>query len=196
MVAVGRFGLELAPGGLRLAQGLVNTTLSRNQGEPDLDLLSDTGTANDWAAPSLAEWAAATGHTAPRLTLRRDDLPPLRRVREVLRRRLRANAAHVDAPDEPIAAGAFDLDLTLTLHADGRIDYAPAGSGWRQLASLAVTEVLLAQAAGTLPRLKTCAALDCGAGFYDASPNRTRVWHDTKMCGNAPNLRASRARRG
>ena len=49
--------------------------------------------------------------------------------------------------------------------------------------------------AGTWPRLKTCAYRPCGACFYDSSPNRARVWHDTKMCGNIINLRASRARK-
>ena len=190
-MVVGRFGLERAPGGLRLVQSLVNTTLADNRDKPDLDLLADTVTANDWATRSLAEWAAATGQAAPRVTLCRDDLPPLRELRDLLRRWLRADAAHVDAPREPIASAPFDTEVALRLHADGRVDYhAP------DVAGLVVIETLLARAAGTLPRLKACAALHCGACFYDASPSRTRVWHDTKMCGNVPNLRASRARRG
>lgn len=194
-MVVGRFGLEQAPAGLRLAQSLVNTTLADNHDKPDLDLLADTVTANDWVARGLADWSAATERVAPRVSLRRDDLPPLRELRELLRQWLRADAAHVDAPRAPIGATPFDVDITLSLHADGRIDYGATGPGWRQVAGLVVVEVLLAGAAGTLPRLKTCAAVHCGACFYDASPNRSRAWHDTKMCGNVPNLRASRARR-
>jgi predicted RNA-binding Zn ribbon-like protein len=193
-VAVGRFGLEQAPAGLRLAQSLVNTTLADNQLKPDLDLLADTVTANDWVTRGLADWSAATGQAAPRLSLRKDDLPPLRELREVLRQWSRADAAHVDAAREPISARQFDVDVTLSMAADGGIAYGATGPAWRQVAGLVVVEVLLARAAGTLPRLKSCAAPHCGACVYDASPNRSRAWHDTKMCGNVPNLRASRAR--
>jgi hypothetical protein len=31
--------------------------------------------------------------------------------------------------------------------------------------------------------------------FYDSSKNQARVWHNTAVCGNLINLRASRARR-
>ncbi|MFF1285457.1 CGNR zinc finger domain-containing protein [Streptomyces sp. NPDC058299] len=43
--------------------------------------------------------------------------------------------------------------------------------------------------------MKTCRNPACGEAFYDRSRNGTRVWHDMKTCGNALNLRASRARR-
>ncbi|MFI6076338.1 CGNR zinc finger domain-containing protein [Actinoplanes sp. NPDC051343] len=75
------------------------------------------------------------------------------------------------------------------------MQYRPAGEDGRAIAELVAAEILLAQARGTWPHLKTCANLACGVCFYDTSPNRSRVWHDTKTCGNVSNLRASRARR-
>ena len=184
----GRFGLDLAPGGLRLAQSLINTSLSGKQNDPEHDLLTRTAAANDWAHQALAEWSAATGQPAPRISLRAADLEPLRAVREQLRQLLRAKAAHVERPAES-AFEPREVGIRLSLSADGRLGYAADVPG------LVVMELVLARAAGSLSRLKTCAAHACGACFYDGSPNRTRAWHDTKMCGNGPNLRASRAHR-
>ena len=56
-------------------------------------------------------------------------------------------------------------------------------------------EVFLAQRADTWKRLKLCHKAACSSAFYDRSKNNSGVWHDVKMCGNAANLRASRARR-
>ncbi|MEV6823733.1 CGNR zinc finger domain-containing protein [Amycolatopsis sp. NPDC051102] len=194
-VEVGRFGLEPAPGGLRLVQSLVNTSLSGHQGDPEQDLLAKPGTANEWLSRALAEWSAVTGQHVAARTVRRADLEALGAFREQLRQALRAHAAHIEAPAlrEPGAVSTFDIGVTF--HADGQLGYGTSASGWQQVAGLATAELLLARAAGTLTRLKTCSAPECGACFYDGSPNRIRVWHNTQMCGNLPNLRASRARR-
>jgi len=63
------------------------------------------------------------------------------------------------------------------------------------LASVVWGETLLAQRADTWRRLKLCRNAVCNSAFYDRSKNNSGVWHDVKMCGNAANLRASRARR-
>ncbi len=76
-----------------------------------------------------------------------------------------------------------------------RAAYLPAGSGADRVAGLVLTELVIASRTGRLRRLKTCANRACGAAFYDGSPGATRTWHDVKTCGNAANLRASRARR-
>jgi predicted RNA-binding Zn ribbon-like protein len=86
-------------------------------------------------------------------------------------------------------------ELRLVVAPDGRMRYLPASVDVRAIAELVAAETLLAQARDTWPHLKTCANPACGVCFYDTSPNRSRVWHDTKTCGNASNLRASRARR-
>lgn len=187
--AVGRFGLEPAPGGLRLVQDLVNTSLSARQGDSEQDELADLSTATAWLGQALAEWSAATGRPLPDISLRQRDLGALRTLREQLRQSLRATAEHVDPVPHPGPAAGVSSDVRLTLRADGQVDYT-AG-----LAGLISVEMLLAGATGTLSRLKSCAAPACGACFYDGSPNRARAWHNTKMCGNVPNLRASRARR-
>lgn len=194
-VNVGRFGLEPAPGGLRLVQSLINTSLSDHQGKPDHDLLTQPGTATEWLSQALTEWSEVTGQHATSKTLRRTDLEALRTFREQLRHALRAPAAHIQPPPPQQPGTASTFDIVVTLHPDGHPGYSTAAPGWQQVAGLATTELLLARAAGTGPRLKTCAAPECGACFYDESPNRIRVWHNTQMCGNLPNLRASRARR-
>jgi hypothetical protein len=188
----GRFGLTLAPGGLRLAQELVNTAL--DELEDAEDQLAEPAAANAWLGDALARWAEATGRSVPDLTLGEDDLPSLRRLRERLRQTTRAQAEHLEPPSvAPVEK--LMLDIRLGLEPDGGVEYVPVEQGWRGLGALVAMELLLARSNGTLSRLKSCAGTTCGVSFYDESRNQARVWHDSKVCGNAPNLRASRARR-
>ncbi|MBW8698697.1 hypothetical protein MBT84_03790 [Streptomyces sp. MBT84] len=66
---------------------------------------------------------------------------------------------------------------------------------WRRVAAPALVEVLQAQRAGTWHRLKPCRNDRCGTAFFDRSRNNSGVWHDVRVCGNAANPRACRARR-
>lgn len=43
-------------------------------------------------------------------------------------------------------------------------------------------------------RLKTCANPDCGWLFYDDSPAQSRIWCDSRACGNLMKVRRFRAR--
>jgi predicted RNA-binding Zn ribbon-like protein len=192
---VGRFGLEPAPGGLRLGQDLINTALSGLQGDADQDHLADLESANSWLRTALDAWAEAAGEKAPDLALKQKDLAPLRQLRERVRQTQRADAAHVEPAPDNGTGDLADFEVRIALGPDGRVGYGPVAAGWQGVAGLISIELLLAQNTGSLNRLKTCAAPECGACFYDGSPNRSRVWHNTAMCGNAPNLRASRARR-
>lgn len=70
----------------------------------------------------------------------------------------------------------------------------PRGTGWRRVAALALIEVFLAQQTGAWQRLKMCRNDRCGTMFFDRSRNISGVWHNVKICGNAANLRAYRAR--
>jgi predicted RNA-binding Zn ribbon-like protein len=189
-VLVGRFGLTPAPGGLRFVQDLVNTSLAEPGGGAQADLLGSPGAARAWLSEALAAWSAATGSPVLAADLDEPDLTALRDHRELLRETLRAGAGRPPGPSRDITAR-----ILLTAAPDGSIRYEPLESGWRAVRALAAAESLIGQAAGTWPRLKTCAYPPCGACFYDSSPNRARVWHDTKLCGNITNLRASRARR-
>ncbi|MGV9563808.1 CGNR zinc finger domain-containing protein [Streptomyces sp. NPDC003480] len=62
------------------------------------------------------------------------------------------------------------------------------------MAALALIEVFLAQQTGAWQRLKMCRNDRCGTMFFDRSRNISGVWHNVKICGNAANLRAYRAR--
>ena len=195
-----RSGLAPAPGGLRFVQDLVNTSLAVSSARPDL--LAGLGTARAWLTQALGEWSAAAGWPAPAIELDESDLPALRDHRELLRGSLRAapgTPATPGAPDTLATAPGPSREITakvlLSVTADGDVRYEPLEPGWRAVRALTSAETLLARAAGTWPRLKTCAYRPCGACFYDSSPNRARVWHDTKLCGNIINLRASRARK-
>jgi predicted RNA-binding Zn ribbon-like protein len=192
-----RFWLSPAPAGLRFVQDLVNTALAAPGKPTRPDLLTDLGSARSWLSDALAAWSAATGSPAPAIDLDESDLAPLRDHRELLRAVLRATpgadtaaSASVPGPSRDIAA-----KVLLTVTPDGGVRYEPLESGWRAVRALTSAETLLAGAAGTAPRLKACAYPPCGLCFYDSSPNRTRVWHNTKTCGNVTNLRASRSRR-
>ncbi|QIQ01573.1 CGNR zinc finger domain-containing protein [Streptomyces liangshanensis] len=213
---MGRFNLVPAPAGLRLAQDLVNTTLRERAGDPGSDHLADSEAAQAWLGRALADWADATGSPVPEVELERSDLARLGELREGLRERIRASATSTSAggatTDRSYSRSAGDgsgnlalsaepgfleraADVRLTIASDGRVSYRPLGVGASAVAGLIAVEILLAQTAGTWGRLKTCARPECGACFYDSSPNRSRAWHNTKTCGNLSNLRASRARK-
>jgi predicted RNA-binding Zn ribbon-like protein len=183
-----RMGLDPAPGGLGLVQDLVNTSLAD---DPALapDLLATLDGAQAWLGAALAAWSAATRRPAPEILLAEADLEPMRVLREQIRALLRRDHG---APAD-VGAGAASR-IELALDTEGVVAYQPIGRGWKALAGLVYAELWLAQAAGTRERLKTCDKPTCRAAFYDRSRNSSRVWHDTKMCGNAINLRASRAR--
>jgi predicted RNA-binding Zn ribbon-like protein len=195
-----------APDGLRFVQDLVNTAVESRAYDPVHDRLASPRAAREWLRGALEGWAAATGSTAPVITLRPDELAGVQELRERLRAALRATAANAEAPTGGAAAGggsegggpgfvALGGDLKLAAGRDGRVRYLPASADARAIAELVAAETLLAQARGTWPLLKACANPVCGVCFYDTSPNRSRVWHDTRICGNRTNLRASRARR-
>lgn len=194
--SAGRPGLAPAPRGLRFVQDLVNTALAGHSDGGRPDLLADAASADAWLRRALGAWSAVTGSPAPAIGLDEADLPALRDHRELLRESLRAAPAGPPLPGPAVAPSReISAKVLLAVAPDGTVRYEPFESGWRAIRALTSAETLLAQAAGTWPRLKACAYPPCGACFYDSSPNRTRVWHDTKLCGNLTNLRASRARK-
>jgi predicted RNA-binding Zn ribbon-like protein len=167
----------------------VNTSLAQPDDTGRPDFLAETDSARAWLGEALAAWSAATESPALSADLDEPDLVALRDHRELLRASLRAGQEVLPAPSLEISSR-----ILLTAAPGGVMRYEPLESGWRAIRALASAEALLAQAGGTWPRLKTCAYPSCGACFYDSSPNRTRMWHDTKLCGNITNLRAYRSR--
>ena len=179
-----RYGLAPAPGGLGLVQDFLNTIRIQDYGS---DLLADTALAREWAANAVRTWSAQRGGDAQPPSLNDADLPKLRALRDTI--------AKLVAGQPPDGRGIGSISASFALSDTGEVRLEPAGSGWRWLASTLWTEILLGQRADTWRRIKQCHSHHCGSTFYDRSKNNSGVWHNVKTCGNAENLRASRARR-
>lgn len=182
-----RYGLAPAPGGLGLVQEFLNTAGIEGYGP---DLLVDTAVAGDWVAGAVRTWSAVRGLDVAPPRLSAADLSILRALREAIAQLV------AGAPPTARRAGAdAATPASLTLSETGEVRLEPAGTGWRWLASALWAEILLSQHDGTWRRIKRCHNPRCASTFYDRSKNNSGVWHDVKTCGNAANLRASRARR-
>ncbi|WP_371526046.1 CGNR zinc finger domain-containing protein [Streptomyces sp. NBC_01283] len=177
------------PGGLGLVQDLLNTVPSCRPEEDDL--LGDVTAAQAWVSVALPTWAERTGRASVRLTLTEEDLPRLRQLREQMRRALLARCGTTSGETARFTSCALQVNL----HGDAALTTEPEGEGWRWLTSAILCEALLAQTTGEWRRLKICRNEQCGRAFYDRSRNNSGVWHSTRGCGNAANLRASRQRR-
>jgi predicted RNA-binding Zn ribbon-like protein len=79
---------------------------------------------------------------------------------------------------------------------DGQLALSAEGLGWHEVAGTLLGDILVAKQHEVWTRVKACRNPLCSVAFYDRS-NRSRVWfgHNTSVCGNQINLRASRARR-
>jgi predicted RNA-binding Zn ribbon-like protein len=182
--ATERFGLVSAPGGLGLVQDIINT--AARGGEPDL--LADLDSAQGWVNQTLARWATAVDREPVEIVLQPGDQEALRDLRSDVSRAV----ARADLDASRISRSG---SLAARLGNDGQVVLEPRGERVRNFASTMLLECFLAQRLDTWRRLKTCKNDRCQAAFYDRSRNNSGVWHDVKVCGNAPNLRASRARR-
>jgi predicted RNA-binding Zn ribbon-like protein len=184
--ATERYAVASAPGGLALVQDLLNTIPAGRPRKPDL--LADHTAAAGWAADALATWAAAEGHDPSDPGVRPGDLETLTALRTELARLL-------DGSDPSRAPAVRSAALAVRLGEGGELTLEPRGHGVRRLVAAVLLECFLARRAGTLGRLKRCRYEPCSVAFYDRSRNNSGVWHDVRVCGNAVNLRASRARR-
>jgi predicted RNA-binding Zn ribbon-like protein len=179
-----RYELTPAPGGLGLVQDFLNTVRIQDYGP---DLLADAAVAGDWAAGAVRTWATVRGLDVQPPPLGEADVAKLRALRDAIARLVAGE------PQTGRTTGAASASLTLSETGEVRLE--PAGTGWRWLASALWGEILLSQRDGTWRRVKQCHNPGCASTFYDRSKNNSGVWHDVKTCGNAANLRASRARR-
>jgi predicted RNA-binding Zn ribbon-like protein len=182
--ATERYAAAPAPVSLQRVQSFLNT---RSAGLPvKPDLLASPASANRWLR--TLEWPRT-----PRLTA--DDLTPLRELREALQAQLEAGPDVPATAHQPDLAHHLDqLRWKMTLK-DGRLALSADGAGWHQIAGTVISDILVAQQHELWPRLKACRNRVCSVIFYDSSKNQARVWHNTAVCGNLINLRASRARR-
>ncbi|MFC8247749.1 CGNR zinc finger domain-containing protein [Streptomyces chartreusis] len=190
--ATERFGMESAPGGLALVQDLLNTIGVGGPSHPDL--LQAVQSAQEWLNAALERWAESTGAgLPPGIALTERDLTRLRALRNRLRGGLNHQSPSSPEPARPGSEPTGSLLLTLT--SDDRIEVRPEGRGGRWVISALLGETYDAQRNDTWRRLKICRYEKCAVAFYDRSRNNSGVWHDVRICGNAVNLRASRARR-
>ena len=118
-----------------------------------------------------------------------------RKAARLTLRLLRSQIASLLSGDVESSDGMGAVSTSFGLSETGQLRLEPAGDGWQWLASALWGETLLSQATDTWRRLKQCRNPACRSAFYDRSKNGSGVWHNVKTCGNAANLRASRARR-
>jgi predicted RNA-binding Zn ribbon-like protein len=187
--AIDRYGLAHAPDGLALVQDLLNTVPA---GRPRADdLLSDVESASAWAEQALHSWAVSAGQPVEPLTIAESDVDALRILRTDLRTVLDGTGETRNARAQTLRSVTVGAEL----RRDGTVAFAPRGEGWRRIASAVLIEIAAAQKVDVWRRLKICRNERCAVAFYDRSRNNSGVWHDVRVCGNAVNLRASRARR-
>jgi predicted RNA-binding Zn ribbon-like protein len=183
-----RFGLAVAPGGVALIQDFLNTKAIADFP----DLLADPALARSWATDAVRAWSATRDHDVHPPALNAADVAKLRVLRATITGLMSEDTD--DRPADARPALGF-ASASLGLSDTGEVRLEPAGRGWRWLASALWGEILLSQQTGSWGRLKQCHNPDCRSVFYDRSKNSSGVWHNVKTCGNAANLRASRARR-
>lgn len=193
-VAIDRYGLGHAPGGLALVQDLLNT-ISAGRPRTD-DLLSHAESASTWARQALLSWSLTAGLPVEPLTLGEADVDALRNMRTDLETALHGPALKDTGETRDATAETLrSVTVGAQLRRDGTVALVPRGDGWRRVASAVFIEIAGAQQADVWRRLKICRNERCRVAFYDRSRNNSGVWHDVRVCGNAANLRASRARR-
>lgn len=182
-----RYRKTPAPGGLALVHDFLNTIGIGSYGP---DLLSEAGLAQEWIHTAVRAWSESRGSDVQPPELGEADLAKLRALRDTI-----ANMVAGESPDGRAIASGRPTSASFALSESGEVRLEPAGTGWRWLASALWGEILLSQRADTWRRLKSCHNHQCGSTFFDRSKNNSGVWCDVKTCGNAANLRASRARR-
>ncbi len=164
-----------APGSLELVRQFANTLdLYR-----DRDLLAD------------ADQARATLKTMGLLRdgepFGDDELAHARAFRAAVR------SVFIDDGLAP-GAGMPALEFRVSLLGLGRIRAEPTGSGlWGRLSDLSI-DLLLADRAGQLSRMKACANPRCRWLFWDASRPGTGRWCSMRVCGGQHKARTYRAR--
>jgi CGNR zinc finger len=193
--ATERAGLRPAPDGLALVQDLLNT---RAIGQHGTELLGSVDEVRRWLRKVL-DPPAADPHIKPDVIDREaadlswvDDLSD--RDRRVLLD-LRSDLERLISGGGTLDTDPTLIRTTMVVNPAGELILHPAGRGPGWFISAVWVQVYLAQQAGTWRRLKLCHNPPCGSAFYDGSKNNSGVWHDVRVCGNAVNLRASRARR-
>ena len=191
--ATDRHGLAPAPAGLGFVQDFLNTHPTHPapsaKPEPAADLLADLDSAQRWLDGALENWSQETGVPQGRVLLTEADLDKLCGLRADLTTFVRSADRPHDATLLPSAS------VFVRVGADGTALLEPRGDGSRRVSAIVLIETFTAQRLDTWRRLKICRNDRCAVSFYDRSRNNSAMWHDSRACGNAIYLRASRARK-
>jgi predicted RNA-binding Zn ribbon-like protein len=191
--ATDRHGLSPAPGGLGFVQDFLNTHPTHPapaaKPEPADDLLADLDSAQRWLDGALHNWSQETAVPQSRVPLTEADLDKLRGLRADLTSLLRSTDQPHDATLLPSAS------VYVRVGPDGTALLEPRGDGSRRVNAIVLIETFTAQRSDTWRRLKICHNDRCALSYYDRSRNNSAVYHDSRQCGNAIYLRASRARK-
>jgi hypothetical protein len=153
------------------------------------DLLAELGSAQTWLDGALQNWSQHTGVPQSRVLLTEADLDKLRGLRADLTSLLRSADQPHHGPLLPSAS------VSARVGPDGTALLEPRGDGNRRVSAIVLIETFTAQRLDTWRRLKICRNELCAVSFYDRSRNSSAVYHDSRVCGNATYLRASRARK-
>jgi predicted RNA-binding Zn ribbon-like protein len=185
--------LSSAPAGLAFVQDFLNTHPTHPapsaKPQPEADLLADLDSAQRWLDGALQNWSQQTGVPQSRVALTEAELDKLRGLRADLTSLVRSAHQPHDATLLPSAS------VFARLGPDGTAQLEPRGDGSRRVSAVVLIEAFTAQRLDTWRRLKICRNDRCAVSFYDRSRNNSAVWHDSRACGNATYLRASRARK-
>lgn len=163
---------------------------------PFIDLINLGSRLDDptWVARLLSKWGLELDDgRRPRLG------SPLRELSDLLA----AEVARVQSGDPPssealsrlgaaISAVRYRSRLTSSPDLSVKLEPESRDSAWviAQIAESFVDFLLH----GDPKRLKNCANPECGWLFYDDSPAQSRVWCDSRTCGNLMKVRRFRER--
>jgi hypothetical protein len=191
--ATDRHGLSPAPAGLGFVQDFLNTRPTHPapsaKPEPASDVLADLDSAQRWLDGAVQNWSHETGIPQSGVLLTEADLDKLCGLRADLTSLVRYTDQPHDATLLPSAS------VLVRMGPDGTALLEPRGDGSRRVSAIVLIEIFTAQRLDIWRRLKVCRNDRCAVAFYDRSRNDSAVWHDSRECGNAIYLRASRARK-
>ena len=165
-MATARFGLRPAPGGLALAQDLLNTGAQPHRFS---DLLATMRDARRWCMRAARTWSRDRGIQVHEPVLVDGDLAGLRDLRDIVEGLVTHRAAEVSVGD----LGA----VTLSRSGYGELCWRPTGDGWRWWAAAVCAEVLASREKETWPRLKQCGTSGCRVAFYDRTWDSSVLLH-------------------
>jgi hypothetical protein len=165
--ATARYGLLPAPAGLALIQDLLNT---RGNETHEQDMLSDSRSAEVWAAYAIHAWSVQRAVSCRVPVLTEHDVARIRDLRSAVEHALTGNPR--GRLNDFVGAAQFAATSTAA------ISWIPKGHGWRWFCGAILGEILLSRNADSWRKMKICRNDACRAAFYDRTWDLSAVWHN------------------